>query len=211
VIHLDQFQHVEVSLHGKIRRNKLYRCTCDKCGADRGYKSKCYKAPLCNRCNKSGILLSTQHKEQMSEAAIKRYNDINWIPVDRSKKGHHRNKTRVYKKIKTELQSKFSKNMRCLLSNKLKRRGLSKFRQKTFDILGYSVDDLIKHLESKFQPGMSWENYGKWEIDHIKPDSWFNYDSCRHPDFRESWKLENLRPYWEYLNASDGARLCHKQ
>lgn len=211
MLHLNKHKHVEVNLHGKVRRNKLYFCTCDKCGSDRGYKPKSYKAPLCNSCNKKGTILSQTHKERMSVAATKRYNDPNWLPIDRSKKGHHKNRFRTYVKIKTELQNKLSKNMRCLLNSKLKRRGLSKFRQKTFNVLGYSVDDLINHLESQFEPGMSWSNYGEWEIDHIKPDSWFNYSSCEEDSFKDSWKLENLRPYWEFLNASDGARLCHKQ
>lgn len=48
---------------------------------------------------------------------------------------------------------------------------------KTQDLLGYRYADLIKHLESNFQPGMSWENYGKdkdsWSIDHTRPISSF--------------------------------------
>ena len=39
----------------------------------------------------------------------------------------------------------------------------------TLDYLGCSGDAFRHHLENKFEIGMSWENYGEWEIDHIVP------------------------------------------
>jgi hypothetical protein len=211
MLHLSNSKHVEVSLHDKIRKNKLYLCTCDKCGADRGYKPKSYKAPLCNGCASAVKERTFSWKQSMSKAAIKRYNDPNWKPIEKIKKGHHKNKTRLYTKIRTPLQTKLSKNMRCLLNTKLRNHGTSKFRQKTFDIIGYSVDDLIAHLQSKFEPWMNWENYGEWEIDHIEPDSSFNYSSISDPSFKESWKLSNLQPLEKSANASKGAKKCPKQ
>lgn len=211
MLHFGNFKHVEVSLHGKIRKNKLYFCTCDRCGKSRGYKPKSYKVQLCNSCSKSGKVISEEQKIKMSIAATNRYNDCNWQPKDRSKKGHSRNKTRIYKKIKTSLQVRLSKNMRCLLNSKLRNHGASKFRQKTFDVLGYTVNDLIKHLESQFEPWMTWENYGEWEIDHIQPDSSYRYSSIYDLAFKESWKLSNLRPLEKSANASKGAKLCPKQ
>lgn len=35
-------------------------------------------------------------------------------------------------------------------------------------IAGYTVGDLMRRLEAQFQPGMTWDNYGKWQIDHIR-------------------------------------------
>jgi len=43
---------------------------------------------------------------------------------------------------------------------------------------------------------MTWDNYGTWHIDHIRPDSWFHYDSVNHEDFKKSWMLDNLQPLW---------------
>lgn len=211
MVHLEHFKHVEVSLHGQVRRNKLYLCTCDKCGVDRGYKPKSYEAPLCNSCSTSTKERTYEWKQAQSIAATKRYNDPQWEPTKKVKKGHHGNKTRVYVKTRTPLQSRLSKNMRCLLNTKLNNHGTSKFRQKTFDILGYSVDDLIKHLESQFEPWMSWDNYGEWEIDHIVPDSSFSYSSTYDASFQESWKLSNLQPLEKSANASKGAKKCPRQ
>lgn len=41
-------------------------------------------------------------------------------------------------------------------------------------LVGYTLEDLIKHLEKKFKKEMNWGNYGSyWHIDHRKPKSWF--------------------------------------
>jgi len=203
-------------MHDGLRKNKLYKFYCDECGIDRGYKPKNYKNPKCNRCAKNGTVLNADIKHKMSVAATIRYNDPNWAPKERIKVGYKNRKTRIYTTHNTPLQNKLKHNMRCLLSTKLRNKGLSKFRYKTFDLLGYTVDDLIKHLESRFQEGMTWDNYGKWEMDHVIPDSWFNYESMTDNDFKKSWSLENLQPMWASLNRSKGNRfskedLCRKR
>ncbi len=68
----------------------------------------------------------------------------------------------------------------------------------------YTVDDLKRHLESKFQDGMSWDNYGEWHIDHIKPETWFNYSSVDDEEFKKCWALDNLQPMWAKENISKG-------
>jgi hypothetical protein len=78
---------------------------------------------------------------------------------------------------------------------------------RTFDILGYSSEQLKSHLEAQFQPDMTWENYGSWHVDHRKPISSFNFSSHNDPDFRECWSLDNLQPLWGEENWSKGARL----
>jgi 5-methylcytosine-specific restriction endonuclease McrA len=75
------------------------------------------------------------------------------------------------------------------------------------DVLGYSVDELRNHLESKFYNGMTWDNYGEWHIDHIKPISSFNFSSYSEDEFRKCWNLDNLQPLWARDNLSKGARL----
>lgn len=63
-------------------------------------------------------------------------------------------------------------------------------------MLEFKVTDLKQHLESLFQPGMSWDNYGDWHIDHIKPVSLFDITSYDCEDFKKCWCLENLQPLW---------------
>jgi len=63
-------------------------------------------------------------------------------------------------------------------------------------LVGYTIDDLRTHLESRFVAGMSWENYGEWHIDHIIPQSAFTFTSPSDPQFAECWALSNLQPLW---------------
>jgi hypothetical protein len=63
----------------------------------------------------------------------------------------------------------------------------------------------MNYLESQFVEGMSWENHGKWHIDHIKPVCSFNFNSREDEDFKKCWALENLRPLWAKENLKKSA------
>lgn len=73
---------------------------------------------------------------------------------------------------------------------------------RTAALLGYSVEELRAHLESHFEPGMSWDNYGKrndqWSIDHSRPISSFPMTTT----LAEINALENLRPMWHRKNCA---------
>lgn len=73
--------------------------------------------------------------------------------------------------------------------------------------VGYTVDQLKVHLEKKFQPGMTWDNYGEWHIDHKIPIAAFNFEGPGDIDFKRCWALKNLRPMWASENISKGAKL----
>lgn len=74
--------------------------------------------------------------------------------------------------------------------------------------VGYTLDDLVKHLERQFTPEMSWNNYGSiWEIDHIIPKSIFNFDNIGQLDFKRCWALSNLRPLEKYKNRQKHSRI----
>jgi hypothetical protein len=72
--------------------------------------------------------------------------------------------------------------------------------------LGYDRHELMGHIEARFQSGMSWDNYGKWHLDHIRPLSSFTIVSTDCPDFKAAWALNNLQPLWAADNLKKGAR-----
>lgn len=76
---------------------------------------------------------------------------------------------------------------RCLKSNKTDR---------TYILLGYTPNQLRQRIEMNFKPGMSWNNYGKWHIDHIKPVSAFGISTP--PNIINA--LCNLQPLWAEEN-----------
>lgn len=73
-------------------------------------------------------------------------------------------------------------------------------------LVGYSRADLVAHLERLFTEGMSWENYGAWEIDHKRPRSSFSFTTAEDQQFKECWALTNLQPLWMPDNRRKHAR-----
>ena len=80
----------------------------------------------------------------------------------------------------------------------------------------WTIQELKEHLESKFEPWMTWENHGvchptenRWHIDHIMPQSVLleGVETMDHPKFRECWALKNLQPLEARENMSKGSKI----
>lgn len=74
---------------------------------------------------------------------------------------------------------------------------------RTADVLGYTPEEFRHHVESLWQEGMSWENYGKWHIDHVKSIKSFREEGVT--DLKVINALGNLQPLWAFDNLSKGA------
>ena len=66
---------------------------------------------------------------------------------------------------------------------------------------------MIEHLEKQFMDNMTWDNYGKWHVDHIQPISSFNIKAIGDNEFMRCWSLGNLQPLWGPDNLSKGIKL----
>lgn len=69
-------------------------------------------------------------------------------------------------------------------------------------MLGYSALDLKTHIENQFIDGMSWNNWGDWHIDHIRPVS--SFDKTEKPYIVNA--LDNLQPLWWKDNLEKGKK-----
>ena len=107
----------------------------------------------------------------------------------------------------TEPQFKLNHNFGTAVWLSLKNKNISKDYIKWEKLVDYTLDDLVKHLESKFQSGMTWDNYGEWHIDHIIPKTAFHYESYDDPEFKKCWVLENLQPLWALDNQSKSNKI----
>jgi hypothetical protein len=107
------------------------------------------------------------------------------------------NKRRAFR-FATEPEYKLKHILRSRLKNAL--RGVGKKSKRTLELLGCTVEHLRKHLESKFQEGMYWDNYGfdTWHIDHIIPCNKFDLTDPKQQE--QCFHYTNLQPLWAIEN-----------
>lgn len=94
------------------------------------------------------------------------------------------------------------------LARTLRRRFQKAFRYRTDlsaasqKLVGCPLPALRRHLESRWLPGMAWENYGfyGWHIDHIRPLA--KFDLTDPTQVAEAFHFSNLQPLWAKDNLS---------
>ena len=117
---------------------------------------------------------------------------------------------RVYKRARKALDLcfKISCNMRTRLCQAIKSNQKSGSAVKD---LGCTIPELRQYLESKFQEGMTWDNWGThgWHIDHIIPLASFNL--ADRDQFLKACHYTNLQPLWATENLSKGSKVATEQ
>ncbi len=129
-----------------------------------------------------------ENKDKWNEY-IKEYREKNIDKIRETKRNYEKTRKHndpIYKLIN---------NFRTAIYQVLKENNVQK-NGRYFEILQYSPDDLIVHLENQFTNEMTWDNYGEWHVDHIKPISSFNIKEIGDNEFMKCWSLDNLQPLW---------------
>lgn len=116
----------------------------------------------------------------------------------------NREKRRIYvnKKMNTDFMYKLRSCIRTRLFIIFKTKNINK-KDTTLNILGCNFDTAKKHIENQFNNGMSWDNYGKWHIDHIIP----LYSAKSEKELIELCNYKNLQPLWAKDNLSKGKKI----
>ncbi len=141
----------------------------------------------------------------------------------RSKAKFQRDKLKVYayKKTRREKErpyfAKYNRERRKIdpqwtIQNRLRSRMAHAIRvqrgkksTKTYELTGCTIQQLCAHIESKFKPGMTWENRNLWEIDHVMPLSKFNLlDESQQ---RAAFHFSNLEPLWTLENRKKSNKI----
>lgn len=68
------------------------------------------------------------------------------------------------------------------------------------DLLGCSMEQFRRHTEVQFKPGMSWDNYGQWHMDHKKPC--VKFDLSKPEEQKACFHYSNLQPLWAEENLA---------
>lgn len=88
--------------------------------------------------------------------------------------------------------------------------GAGKGSSKWMEYLGYTVEELERHLVRQFTKGMTLEKLRQGRlinIDHIVPLAHFGpVSGPEDPAFQAAWALTNLRPCWAKINQQKGAK-----
>lgn len=88
------------------------------------------------------------------------------------------------------------------INDAIKRMGYTK-RNRSHEILGCSWEFFKGYIEAKFQEGITWENRGDWEIDHIIPVS----SASTEDEVLKLNHYSNLQPLWKWQNRKKKASL----
>lgn len=73
----------------------------------------------------------------------------------------------------------------------------------SFSLVGCPVGFLRSYIEGKFERGMTWENYGEWHVDHIRPCA--SFDLSDKEQVLQCFNWRNLQPMWASENCSKGS------
>ena len=142
---------------------------------------------------------SEQNKEHLSNY-IKEYRENNVDKIRQIKRDYERNRKA------TDPLYKLISNFRTAIYQVLKESNVEK-NKSYFDILGYTPEELINHLEKQFKDDMTWDNYGIWHVDHKLPITSFDIQEMGDEEFMKCWCLDNLQPMWGEENIRKSNKL----
>lgn len=147
-----------------------------------------------------------KHTEKTKKYDKKRYQEKYTEIREKQKHYNLKPESRIknskrHKKWRENGLNKLIHNQRTRISKLL--RGERKYN-KTIDLIGCSVEFLKDYLEKQFITCMTWENYGKWHVDHIKPCA--SFDLTTEEAQRKCFHYTNLQPLWAKDNLSKGSK-----
>ena len=128
-------------------------------------------------------------------------NKDNYKDYQNNNKIHIRVYNTQYKrnKRKDNIQLRLTDSLRTRIHNSINRAVKS---LNTMFLIGCEIDYLMFHLQSQFTKGMSWDNYGDWHVDHIKPCA--KFDLSKPAKQRLCFNYTNLQPLWAIDNLRKG-------
>ena len=141
-----------------------------------------------------------EDKKQHLKEYQKKWREENRDKLRKTKRDYERNRKA------TDPLYKLISNFRTAIYQVLKESNVEK-NKSYFDILGYTPEELIIHLEKQFKDEMTWDNYGIWHVDHKLPITSFDIQEMGDEEFMKCWCLDNLQPMWGEENIRKSNKL----
>ena len=129
-----------------------------------------------------------ENKERRKQY-LKEYREKNIDKIRKTKRDYEKNRK------DSDPLYKLVANFRTAIWTVLKESNVDKYGH-YFDVLQYTPEELINHLEKQFKDDMTWDNYGIWHVDHKLPITSFDIQEMGDEEFMRCWCLDNLQPMW---------------
>ena len=179
------------------KKGDLYKC-CDGCRAKRTAKRNTPEGKLKEKERKAKFY---KEDKTLISNRVKLYRESNPEKYKSTKKKYKpKQRTRQKERRKNDPNFRLRCNLATRLSNIVNQKSAH-----TMELVGCTLEQLKEHLQNKFEEGMTWENYGKWHIDHIKPCA--SFDLTSPVEQRTCFNWVNLQPLWAKDNLSKGDKL----
>ncbi len=137
-------------------------------------------------------------KAWMSQIKVK---DFDWACIatmEINKKRGREYQAMMHRISTKDSAFRLKKICRSRIYNAIKRVGRvdrPRIKYRTEHMIGCKMEHLVKHLESRFSKGMTWDNHGsEWHIDHIIPCALFDFTNESH--ILQCSHYTNLQPLW---------------
>ena len=149
-----------------------------------------YRKEVYNKIRRERRKNDPEYRKKINEAR----NEYGKRPEQKIKRNKY-----LKNKLKTDYNYKLIHTIRVRIKDVL--RGHSK-SDSTINMLGCTINELWKHLESTFKPGMTKENHGLWHVDHIIPCS--SFELSKPEEQAKCFHYSNLQALWAHENLSKG-------
>ena len=156
---------------------------------------------MCKNCHKSYRKEWLSQNKEKYKKSCKIWENNNKKRIYNTKKQwknknkeHFRKQQREYKALKRKNDPifKITSNLRNRVRKAIK--GINKSKT-TIELIGCSAEEFKTYIEKKFKKGMNWNNYGDWELDHIKPCCSFDLTDLEQQKL--CFNYSNTQPLWK--------------
>lgn len=185
--------------------------SCKKC--KKAYRAS-YYAKNSERLKAESMSWFEANKERRAESSRQYYlENIDYFRASRKSrywldpKGNTRKSSDYHlSRIKSDPLYRFQARCRTRVYQALVQTGYRKTSRAYF-LIGCSKPDLAGMISAKFEPGMTWDNYGEWHIDHKIPIS----SAGSQVETELLCHYLNMQPMWAGANIAKSASFCAKE
>jgi hypothetical protein len=156
----------------------------------------------CVECSKASKESLRIRQERFKEKNHERLKEIKRESMRRSRK-ENRDRHLAYERERMRKVNATDKGkLRQFIKGSLRRCLQHKNGKRSYSLVGYGFTELRERIDSMLTGGMTWDNYGEWHIDHIKPIKAFLDEGVTDPKIINA--LSNLQPLWAHENIKKG-------